>query len=289
MGQSLGVLAGVLGGLEGPADPREADWQKIDADEAVRIRRVLAGRYAASTVNKMLAALRGVMRACRDQGLIDEAGYQAVARLNAVKGPESKPSRALTEQQVCSLFKACASDKSAAGRRTAALLAVFLCTGLRREEATELNAEDLDVSGQRLHIRSSIQERDRWVSLPAGACRALDDWLAARGSHPGPLLNPVDKSGRVRDRRLTDQALYLILRSVGEQTGVGPVSTRDLRSTLIVRLIRADMDFETISKHVGYLSFFSVRAYEDLAEGIKGQLGGAWDLPYPPKGKGGMK
>lgn len=285
MGQALSVLADLAAGEGSTTDPAGFAWHTIDADTAVRIRRELAGRYATSTVNKMLSALRGVMRTCRDLGLIDEAGYQAVARLNSLKGPDSRPSRTLTDDEVSALFRACRADGTAAGLRTAALLAVFLSAGTRREEATELNAEDYDPATRVLHIRSVIQERDRELELSPGAGRALGDWLAARGTHAGPLLNPVDKAGTIRDRRLTDQAVYLILRSIGEQAGIGPVTTRDLRSTLIVRLIGSGMDYESISRHVGFLSFFSARAYRELAMSA-GQAGQATlDLPYPPEGK----
>lgn len=286
MGQALGVIAGLIDGGDGQADPRGCRWEKVDADTAVRVRRELAGGYAPSTVNKMLAALRGVMRACRDLGLIDEARYQAVARLNSLKTSDSRPSRTLTDDEVAALFRACAADGTAAGLRNAALLAVFLCAAPRREEVTELNAQDYDPARRTLHIRSAIRERDRELTLPPGAGRALDDWLAARGTHDGPLLTPVDKSGTVRDRRLTDQAVYLILRSIGESAGVGPITTRDLRRSLIVRLIVSGMDYETISRQVGYLSFFSARAYQDLAEESESAGARSLDVPYPPTGKG---
>jgi integrase len=286
MGQALSVMAGLAAGESSATDPAGFAWQTIDADTAVRIRRELAGRYAASTVNKMLSALRGVMRACRDLGLIDEAGYQAVARLNSLRSSGSRPSRTLTDDQVAALFRACRADGTAAGLRTAALLAVFLSAGPRREEATELNAEDYDPATRVLHIRSAIKERNRELELPPGAGRALDDWLAARGRHAGPLLTPVDKSGTIRDRRLTDQAVYLILRSIGEQAGIGPITTRDLRSTLIVRLIGSGMDYESISRHVGFLSFFSARAYQELAQATDQAGPATLDLPYPPNERG---
>jgi integrase len=286
MGQALGVIAGVASGQDEPADPRAYAWHQIGADDAVRIRRELAGRYAASTVNKMLAALRGVMRACRDLGLIDEAGYQAVARLNSLKSGGSRPSRILTDNEISALFGACVVDGTAAGLRNAALLAVFLSAAPRREEVTELNAEDYEPRKRILHIRSAIRERDRELTLPPGAGRALDDWLAARGTQPGPLLTPVDKAGTIRDRRLTDQAVYLILRSIGEQAGIGPITTRDLRSTLIVRQIASGLDYESISRHVGYLSWLSAQAYRGLARETAKAEAATLDLPYPPKDKG---
>jgi integrase len=275
------VVARALTGSD-QAHAATFDWSTLDGHQAQALRDRLADRYAPATVNKILAIVRGVMRACRDRAVIDERQYQAVARIGPAHGYDRDRSRTLTEDEVRRLFEACAQDLTAAGRRNAAVLAVLLGAGLRSEEATELGGEDVDLDRAELHIRATIPSRRRTVPLDPGATAALRDWLATRGDHDGPLLLPIDRGGTLRRRRLTQQALHGICQRIAGQAGVGPVSTRDLRRTCLVRLIASGMPIERIRPRVGHLSWLTTAAYRDMAAD-QGDLGAlAEALPYAP-------
>ena len=85
-------------------------------------------------------------------------------------------------------------------RRDAALLSLLYASGLRRAEAVALELADIDQITGLLRVRQGKGRKPRPVSLPASALPALQDWLEARGSEPGPLFCPVLKNGRlVRD------------------------------------------------------------------------------------------
>jgi hypothetical protein len=60
MRQSLGVIASLISG--GRADIRSLAWEKLRYQHCQAVRTALAERYAAGTTNKMLAALRGVLK-----------------------------------------------------------------------------------------------------------------------------------------------------------------------------------------------------------------------------------
>jgi len=252
-----------------PADPRGFDWGTIDQAAVGKLRRELAERYAPATANKILAALRGVLRVCRDQGRITEAQFQAATRFDGIKGFAATESRVLSEAELKRLFRGCAADGTAAGRRDAAALAIFLATGLRREEAVALNLADYNPEARTLHIRSDIAERDRVAELGKPACAAIDHWLEARGDIAAadtPLLLPVDKGGTIRVRRLTTQAIYGIVTRAAERAGLPHTTTRDLRRTCIVRLIRAGLDLDQVRQRVGHASWLTTAAYQVLAE-----------------------
>ena len=290
MAQALGVIAAMLSGPPDvnpqDIDPEAFNWAGADQDAVARLRRELAEQYAPATANKMLAALRGVMRVCRDQGRISEAQFQAAARFDRIKDFRATESRVLSEAELRRLFRACAQDGTAAGRRDAAALAIFLSTGLRREEAVALNLTDYDPDTHTLHIRSDIAERDRVSDLGEPACAAIDHWLEARGDDEdaadAPLLLPVDKGGTIRRRRLTTQAIYGIVTRAVEGAGLSHTTTRDLRRTCIVRLIRAGLDLDEVRQRVGHASWLTTAAYQVLAEEA-GKLKTA-ALPYerPP-------
>lgn len=256
------------------------DWTNITPEEVRALRRDLVERLAPATVNKMMAALRGLMREYRRQGLITELQYQAIAQIEPVKNARKKESRTLRDIEIKALFRSCSQDITATGRRDAALLAVMLTGGLRSEELTELNLADVDLAGQRYLVRSAVPERERWVQLGRAGTQALRDWIAIRGNAEGALLCPVDKGGTIRLRRLTGTALLGILSRRSKAAGIDLATTRDLRRTLIVRLIAAGMDLEHVRERVGHLSWFTTGTYQDFADDLKRLGPVTLELPY---------
>ncbi|MBI1335716.1 MAG: tyrosine-type recombinase/integrase [Phycisphaera sp.] len=243
------------------------DWANLTAAQVRWARQELAEDYAPASVNKMLAALRGLMRTYRRLDLITEPHFQAIAQVGPVSDRKRIPSRTLSEDEIAALFRGCKADITAAGRRDAALITVLLAGGLRSEEVIELDVNDLDdpLKPRQFHVRSSIAERDRWLELDPAGRMAITEWMEVRSTQPGALLNPVDKGGTIRLRRLTGTALLGILGRRSETVGMPSVTTRDLRRTCIVRLIAAGMDLEHVRRQVGHLSWLTTGAYRELA------------------------
>lgn len=283
--QSLTTIAAMLAG-DG-ADPMNLRWEKLTRTDTVKLRTELKEKFAAATANKMLSALRGVLRAARDMGLMKEGDFQTAASLEIIK---EEPAAAATPAPFTmavlkSLFQACASEPGASGRRDAAMLAIFLSSGLRRAEAAGLDMADYDQAKGRLHIRGERPEYDRLVQLLGPARAALADWLRVRTNEPGPLLLPVDRGGLIRFRRMTDQAVYDIFGRIVERAGVPDVTLRDLRRAYVISLIRAGHPIDQVQYLVGHASWFTTSAYSELA---KDKVSPSYDLeklPYvSPKG-----
>jgi len=281
MRQALDRMAGLIAGADEPLDAVAFRWAKVEQSHALKLREDLAERFSAATANKMVSALRGVMRACRTMGLIDESHYQQVARLSMVKDFREKASRVLTCSEVAALFGACAQDSTPAGRRDAALLAIFLMAALRRTEAIELNLNDYDPRRRDLMVRSPIPERNRIVRFAMRCHEMMLGYLAVRGKDAGALLLPVDKGGTMRLRRLTDQAIYSIMQRMSERAKIKPVTTRDLRRTCVTHMIAAGMSLERVRMSVGHLSWLTTAAYQSFADDYRKTDGLQFDdLPY---------
>ena len=279
MTQAVGVLEGLLTGDE-KAGP---DWAELGREDVLTLRRQLAERYAPSTANKMLAAFRGVMRACRDAGNISERQFQELTGFDRVPDAPPVESRVLSNTELDHLFAACDADGTAAGRRDAALLTVYLEAGLRREEATALAAASADLEAGELMIDSPINERRRRVPLTEGGRARLEHWLEARGEGSGPLLCPVDKGGTIRPRKMSAQSVYAAVARVGAAAGVDSVTPRDLRRTCLVQLIRVGLDADALRQRVGHLSWLTTAAYAQLAAEAAGRK--PWQIPPPREGE----
>ena len=290
MRQALDVVAGMIAGHEGPLDAITFNWPLVQQKQAEAFHGKLTESYAATTANKMVSAFRGVMRACRDMGLIAEPQFQAVARLSVLKDGRDKPSRMLTLAELSALFNACAQDHTAAGRRDAALLVVLLSTAMRRTEAIALDLQDYNPLRGELQIRSEVPERNRNMKFGRKSQDAMSDYLNVRGREPGPLLLPVDKGGTIRVRRLTDQAIYGIIQRLSERAGIKPVTARDIRRTRVASLIAKGMALPAVQAAVGHLSWLTTSAYQGFADELK-ESGGALlpDLPYVKPGQNGVR
>lgn len=281
--QSMTRLAAMVAGAG--VDPMKLRWEKLRRVDTVKLRSELMEKFAPATANKMLAVLRGVLRASRDMGLISEGAFQTAANLEMVKANVPKPGESVTPKILTKLFKCCAEAAGAAGQRDAALLAIFLSTGLRRAEASALDVADYDAASGRIHIRGERPEYDRLVTLPKPAQEALSDWLLVRSAEPGPLLLPVDRGGLIRFRRMTDQAIYTIFGRIAERAGMPQLTLRDLRRAYVVSLIRSGKAIEEVRYLVGHASWFTTAAYRELAADTSMQGYSLEKLPYrSPKG-----
>ena len=139
---SLQVVAELL--TSGRCGWETMPWQLLRVQHTQALRSELADRYAAATANKMLAALRGVLRAAWELNQIDTDSYQRAVSVRAVRGETVPRGRSITKGELRALFGVCLRDRTPMGARDAALLAVLYGSGLRRAEAAALDVTDYE-------------------------------------------------------------------------------------------------------------------------------------------------
>jgi site-specific recombinase XerD len=279
--EALTALARALAGSD--VDPITFRWERLTRAQTVTVRTTLKSTYAPATANKMLSALRGVLRAARDMGMMSEGQFQTAASLENIKAAvPQKPIATVNAGVLINLFAGCVAEGGAAGLRDAAMLAIFLSSGLRRAEAAALDVGNYDAKAGLLHIAGERPEYDRLVTLPRNARRVMDDWLDVRTTQPGPLLVPVDRSGLIRFRRMTDQAIYLIFERIVSRAGVPGVTLRDLRRAYVIGLIRAGKTMDEVQYLVGHASWLTTRSYEAWAKDKATASYDPAEIPYLP-------
>ena len=165
------------------------------------LRAYLADRYAPSSANTMLSAVRGVLRSAWRTGELDTDPYLRTVDVPRVQGSRLPAGRVLSSGEIRALFDACSTNRSPAGSRDAAAFALMFGAGLRRSEAASVQLDDYDPETGALTITGK-GNRQRMVYATGGGAQALPAWLAARGTHPGALLCPVDKAGSVQPRAI---------------------------------------------------------------------------------------
>jgi len=256
-------------------------WHLLDAQQTQRIRNALALRYAPTTANRMLAALRGVLKEAWQLGLMDADTYHHAVAVENVPWFTSPRGRVLSPQDVHALFEACDRDRTPAGIRDAALLTVLFAGGLRRSEAVALDVRDYDVSSGALTVRGMQDSRERMVYATAGAAQALKRWIAIRGTDPGPLFVPINRGQKVllRERRMADQSVHKVVLKRGEQAGVRAVSCQDLRRSFISGLLEAGVDIATVQRLAGHCSVLTTQRYDRRSEASQRGLARMLEVP----------
>lgn len=281
MRRALDIIARIIGGDAAPMSP-SADylavpWARLRFQHTAAIRSELATRYSHATANRMLSALRGVLKAAWKLGQMSAEAYQAAADVDHVIGESVPAGRSVASGELAALLNTCRQDIG--GIRDAAMIAVLYACGLRRAELVNLDLAHYERTAEsgRLLVHGK-RNKQRYVPLVEGAARALGDWLTVRGDAAGPLFHVV--GNRNRGGRMTTQAVYAMLKARATAAGIPTMSPHDLRRTFVGDLLDAGADIVTVQKLAGHSSVETTARYDRRDEKAKAAAVARLHVPY---------
>jgi len=273
MAGALDTIARILTGDEA-SSAWDVPWHRLRFQHTQAIRSALQETYAHTTANRMLSALRGVLRAAWKLGLMAGDDYQMAASVASVRGETTPAGRALARGELAALLAAC--DQTLLGVRDAAILSVLYGCGLRREELVALDLADYDRAAQELRVRG---KGNKQRAVPAGpVVPALEDWLRIRGVKPGPLFWGL--GNRNTGRRLTAQAVYNMLEKRTKEAGVERLSPHDFRRTYVGDLLDAGADIVTVQKMAGHADPATTSRYDRRDSRARHKAASLLHVPY---------
>lgn len=255
-------------------------WWQLTGTHTAVIRGFLAERYAPSTANKMLSALKGVLKACFRLGLMTADERDRASDVAPVRGTRLPPGRSIPRGELSALFEVCAKEADdskmrARGVRDAAMLALLYVGGLRRAELASLKLSDYEPETGTLRVRGK-GNKERAVYAEGGADVLLEGWLEIRGDgEPGdPLFLPVSKDGQVRHEdahgekkvSLSDQAVYKMVKRRQREANVKEISPHDFRKTFVGDLLDAVGDLSVAQKLAGHADPATTARYDRRGE-----------------------
>ena len=309
-----------------------ADLFDFEAWRAGRsITKTLVEEYAAklqaegkapNTINQRLAAIRWYARKIADLAIdyqddTEMARHAArVATVRDVKGERPERGRHIEQGELSALIEACMKDKSPAGIRDAAIIALAWSTGLRRDEISRIELADL-TNKQEDSLDIAILgkgEKVRTVYVNDGALAALMDWIDRRGPEPGALFVDVDKGGSIlverremivkptkkvrgqdvpnkragetiyRGGQLSGEALRKMLEKRSQEAQLSkPITWHDFRRTFAGNLWDAKIDGVTIQKLMGHSSQNQTAKYDRRPEATRRAAVKVLHVPYRRK------
>ena len=283
MRTSLNTIAAMLTNKP-QGDALSLDWAQLRFSHTAAVRSLLAERYSHATANKMLAALRGTLKAAWRLGQMSAEEYQRACDVGTVSGETLPAGRAIAAGELIGLMTACSKSEKLAGVRDAAMLALLYGCGLRRAELITLDLNDYDPGSEAGMGTLKVQgkrNKARRVPLVGGAVDALSDWLTVRGMEAGPLFVRIRKNNKVTKERLTTQAVYHVLsRRVGEAGLTTTCSPHDMRRTFIGDLLDAGADIATVQKLAGHANVTTTARYDRRGEATKRKAAQMLHVPY---------
>jgi len=262
----------------------------------------IRGRYQALLQsNRLRDRLYGSLTAAENapadrKAVVDEL----LTRLQNAVHPTTAPVTVTTAQDTpdsafLRLTRAQAQDLTAApgidtlkGLRDTALLALFLCTGIREMELAALDVVDLrqKLDGElAVHVRQGKGAKARLV--PYGEldwCLVfVDRWLTVAGITEGAVFRSFWKGNKtIRDSRLSVRGIIDVVQSypVMVDGELRKVNVHDLRRTYARRLYEEGMDIERIRQNLGHASSQTTQGYIGGLSGTQRRPPKAMTSPY---------
>lgn len=270
--------------LAGADDAFAVDWGAMRFQDVAALRSLLLETRAPATVNKTLAALRGVAKAAWELGLMTADDRLRIQEVKNVKSERLPAGRHVPQGELAALLEVCSTDPAPAGARDAAIIAILYSGGLRRAELVALDVGDYGRQEGRLRVRGKGR-KERLVPLADGANLALGDWLELRGVDAGPLFWAINRGGRLIPGRLSAGAIHVALAKRACQARVPRLTPHDLRRTFVGDLLDAGADISTVQHLVGHANVNTTARYDRRPEEVKRKAVELLHVPYRGRGE----
>lgn len=242
-----------------------ADWRSFEAwadahatsslpaspGAVVRYLEELAAVARPATLRRRLASIAWAHRSASLPSPTDDPTVRAAwARL---RGPG--PARGATPLTVATLRRSVARlPPGLAGARDRVVLLLGFAGALRRSELVGLDVEHLTEVPDGLVLRLATRKVrvTRGVG-PTCPVRAVAAWRREARVDRGPLLHPVDRSGRVRPERLGAASVGPIVRAAVARAGLDAAgySAHSLRAGLVAEALAAGVPEAAVAAQAG--------------------------------------
>jgi site-specific recombinase XerD len=255
-------------------------WADLRFQHTRAIQNKLLETYSAASVNRMMSAVNGVLKACWRLELMSIEDYNRAIDYSPAKGDTLPAGRDIAQGELIALADVCKMENSPAGSRDAAIIGILYTCGLRRSELVALEMADYDAENSKLKILHGKGNKQRIVYVKNGAARALAAWLECRGTEPGALFMPVNKGGKIDPSAMTDQAVYNMLKKRAEQAGLSKFSPHDFRRTFVGDLLDRGADIVTVQHLAGHASVTTTGRYDRRPEKVKEDAASKLHFPF---------
>lgn len=236
----------------------------------------LADHAKANTVSRRLSAISENHKAA---GYVDNNPCRAGLVRNALdaikreKGTLQRGKAPILAEDLQTITAYC-NTADIAGVRDKALLLVGFMGAFRRSELVQIDIEDLTFTPEGLIILVAHSKGDQLgqgeqIAIPYSAnpdscaVTAIKAWIQQAKLISGPLFRPLNKHKQIRNRRLTNQSVAIIVKKYAELAGLNPnnFAGHSLRRGFATSAAQYEVDERSIMQQTRHKSEKMVRRY----------------------------
>lgn len=235
----------------------------------LHVRRYLAfmhdRQYKATSINRKFAALRAFFKFLVKNDLLEK---NPATNLSFKKTPRKLPKVLTRKQILAALQYFTPTDGEAQRDRT--LLELFYGTGMRLQEVTDLDLDDLDLKAQ--HVRAHGKGgKTRLIPLAPALQSTLAAWLGERRRWLATLPRTTTQNAlfiRPDGKRLPAREISgIINRLLSKVAEKGKTNPHILRHSFATHMIDAGADLVSVKELLGHSSLSTTQIYTHVSPG----------------------
>ena len=260
--QDFAAFVAFAGG-EGHTPPALARWRAHLAEHTT---------YSPHTINRMLSAVKRVMKEAAQQGYIGHDVAAAFARVEGVK-PRALRGRLKRNNRTrispADMRRLCdAPDRGTPiGARDAALLATLASSGLRCDEAATLTIGQIEARGKGFIVavqgKTDVEPRDAPLSVEA--YKLIMAWLDLRPIMTTHIFTScAGRGNRPNDHAMSGTSVWRTVQRYARACGLSHIKPHDFRRFVGTQL--AATDIRKAQKVLGHKNINTTAAHYVLDE-----------------------
>ena len=218
-------------------------------------------KYAPSSINQKLSAIKRLAVEASDNGLIDGQIATGITRVKGVKSSGVRSGNWLSKDQAQKLIDA-TDITTLKGLRDRAILAIMLGAGLRRSEVSNLTFDHIQQREGRWVIVDLVSKgnRVRTVPIPSWSKQAIDEWSQTAGITEGRIFRAINRGGNLAGDSMTSQAIQDVVKTYAGKCGI-QLSAHDLRRTFAKLARKGGADMMQIQLTLGHATVTTTERY----------------------------
>lgn len=226
--------------------------------------------HSISTRAQALAALKRLASVAHAHGQLSEQENWSIAQVSLDSKQTHRLGRWLSKDQIQKLYSL--PDRSTViGARDAAIFALLLGCGLRREEACRVTIGSYQARDGRMCLVDlwGKGSKQRTIPVPRRAVSDLDTWCALLANsgllvQPNdPILRRLPKGSLDLKQPLNDNGLWFIVKQYASELGVD-FSPHDLRRSMARAMRKAGAPLEQVQIILGHATLRTTERYLGL-------------------------
>ncbi|MGL5647131.1 MAG: tyrosine-type recombinase/integrase [Clostridium sp.] len=238
-------------------EPDLKEYKKLTSEDFMKWVNILSNerKLSASTVNQRIATLRKFYTYLMGMKLVSVNVPQTIG---VVKTDELYERPILDEQEVIRLIntakKIAADAGSYNGYRDELIITMFLGTGLRIEELSNISVDDIDLETGKMAVVGK-RGKKRVVYVPKSKLPMLESYIKLRGIQKNSKKEEALFLSRQKSKdgyRLSTDQIRRVVVGIANTAGVKKITPHSLRHTGATLQIKKGVDIMDVSKWLGH-------------------------------------